>query len=121
PMIAGLCETLVGYFVDRDVGPMVMLAVGGVTAEFHRDRSLRLAPVDPDEAWYMIEEVEAIKAYSRPRGQLAADLDALADAIVKLSGIADDPSVIEAEINPLILKGSHEGAVAVDVLVRVAG
>ena len=37
---------LIGYRVDPDVGPLVMVAAGGVLAEIYRDRSLRLAPVD---------------------------------------------------------------------------
>ena len=46
PMVAGIGEVLVGYRVDRDVGPLVMVASGGVMTEIERDRSLRLAPVD---------------------------------------------------------------------------
>ena len=46
PMIAGIGEALIGYRVDREVGPLVMVAAGGVTTEIYRDRSLRLAPVD---------------------------------------------------------------------------
>ena len=46
PMVSGLGEVLVGYRVDRDVGPLVMVAAGGVLTEIERDRSLRLAPVD---------------------------------------------------------------------------
>jgi hypothetical protein len=39
-----------------------MLAAGGILAEIHRDRSLRLAPVDLAEAKAMIGEVAALKA-----------------------------------------------------------
>ena len=45
PMTSGLGEVLIGYRVDADAGPLVMLAAGGILAEIHRDRSLRLAPV----------------------------------------------------------------------------
>src|SRR5262249_10205308 len=37
PMISGMGEVLVGYRVDRDVGPLIMLAAGGVLAEIIRD------------------------------------------------------------------------------------
>ena len=46
PMVAGLGEVLIGYRVDPDVGPLVMVAAGGVYTEIYADRSLRLAPVD---------------------------------------------------------------------------
>ena len=121
PMISGLGEVLLGYRVDRDVGPFVMLAAGGVLAEIARDRSLRLAPVDLTTAREMIGEVRALAALAGYRSQRKGDLAALAQAIVALSGLADDSSVLEAEINPLIVRGEGEGVVAVDALVKLAG
>ena len=72
PMMAGVGEVLLGYRVDPDVGPLVMLAAGGVLAEIHRDRSLRLAPVDLAEAQAMIGEVAALKALAGYRGRRPA-------------------------------------------------
>ena len=120
PMMSGLGEALVGYRVDRDVGPLVMVAAGGVLAEIYRDRSLRLAPVDLGTAQEMIAEVRAFAALSGYRGKPAGDLAALAQAIVALSRLADDPSVTEAEINPLIVRPPGQGVVAVDAVVRCA-
>ena len=113
---------LIGYRVDADVGPTVMLAAGGILAEIHRDRSLRLAPVDLAEAHAMIGEVAALKALAGYRGKPPGDLDALAQALVALSQLAvsDGPAVAEAEINPLIVLPKGEGVVAVDALVRLA-
>jgi acyl-CoA synthetase (NDP forming) len=120
-MVAGIGEVLIGYRSDADVGPLVMLATGGVLAEIHRDRSLRLAPVDLAEAQAMIGEVAALKALAGYRGKLPGDLDALAQALVALSRLAlEDVAVAEAEINPLIVKAKGEGVVAVDALVRLA-
>jgi acyl-CoA synthetase (NDP forming) len=122
PMIAGLGEVLIGYRVDRDVGPLVMVAAGGIMTEIMRDRSLRLAPVDIAEARDMISEVRALKVLTGVRGRPAGDLDALARAIVALSKIATmtDPAISEAEINPLIVLPSEQGVVAVDALVKVS-
>jgi acyl-CoA synthetase (NDP forming) len=118
PMTAGLGEVLIGYRVDADVGPIVMLAAGGVLAEIYRDRSLRLAPVDLATAHEMIGEVAALKALAGYRGKPPGDLDALAAALVALSRIAvTDGAVAEAEINPLMVRG--KGVVAVDALVRM--
>jgi succinyl-CoA synthetase beta subunit len=119
PMVTGLGEVLVGYRVDRDVGPLVMVAAGGIFTEIYRDRSLRLAPVDRDTAHEMIAEVRGLAPLKGFRGKPAGDLDALAQAIVALSQLADDPTIAEAEINPLIVRA--EGVVAVDALVKLAG
>jgi acetate---CoA ligase (ADP-forming) len=122
PMVSGLDEMLVGYRVDPDVGPLVMVAAGGALTEIHRDRSLRLAPVDLAEAHAMIGEVRRLKALAGFRGKPAGDLAALARAIVALSGLAliDNPVVAEAEINPVMVKAEGEGVVAVDALVKLA-
>ena len=121
PMVFGLGEVLLGYRVDRDAGPLVMLAAGGVLAEIARDRSLRLAPVDLAAAHEMIADVRAFVALSGYRGRRKGDLEALAQAIVALSRLADDAGVAEAEINPLIVCSAGEGVVAVDALVKLAG
>jgi acetate---CoA ligase (ADP-forming) len=122
PMVSGLGEVLIGYRVDPDVGPTVMLAAGGVLAEILRDRSIRLAPVDLAEAKAMIGEVVALKALAGYRGKPPGDLDALAQALVSLSRLAvhDGPAVTEAEINPLIVRPKGEGVIAVDALVKLA-
>jgi acetate---CoA ligase (ADP-forming) len=121
PMVTGLGEALVGYRVDRDVGPLIIVAAGGVLTEIARDRSLRLAPVDLADAREMIAEVRGLVPLTGYRGRPKGDLDALAHVIVALSRLADDPSVAEAEINPLMVLPAGEGVVAVDALVKLAG
>jgi acetate---CoA ligase (ADP-forming) len=120
PMVAGVGEVLIGYRVDPEVGPLVMLAMGGVLAEIYRDRVLRLAPVDMTTARDMIAAMKGIAALSGFRGRPLGDLDALAQAIVALSQLASDDAVIEAEINPLIVRAHGEGVMAVDALVICA-
>jgi acyl-CoA synthetase (NDP forming) len=118
PMMSGIGEALIGYRVDREVGPLIMVAAGGVYTEIYRDRSLRLAPVDLASAHAMIGEVKAFATLQGFRGKPAGDLDALARAIVALSQLAlrHDPAIGEAEVNPLIVR--QDGVVAVDALVR---
>jgi acyl-CoA synthetase (NDP forming) len=121
PMVAGLGEVLVGYRIDPDVGPLVMVAAGGIFTEIYRDRSLRLAPVDLATAQEMIAEVRGLMPLAGFRGKPKGDLDALARAIVSLSQLAtmSDPPVAEAEINPLIVLPAGQGVVAVDALVKL--
>lgn len=122
PMVTGLGEVLIGYRVDRDVGPLVMVAAGGVLAEIYRDRSLRLAPVDPTTAHEMIDEVAALKALAGYRGRPAGDLDALANALVALSQLAvlEGAPIADAEVNPLMVRAKGQGVIAVDALVKLA-
>ena len=109
PMIEGVGEALVGYRVDPGVGPLVMVAAGGILTEIYRDRSLRLAPVDIATAQEMIAEVRGLAPLAGYRGRPKGDLDALAQAIVALSKLAGEPAMPEAEINPLIVRTDGRG------------
>jgi acetate---CoA ligase (ADP-forming) len=119
PMLSGLAEILIGYRVDSQAGPIVLVAVGGELAEMYVDRSLRLAPVDPATAREMIGEVRSLRVLQGFRRRPAADIEALAQAVVSLSNLAWHPEVRELEINPLLVKGRGQGVIAVDALVRI--
>lgn len=120
PMAPAGTDVLIGYRVSDEVGPLIMVAAGGVTTELYHDFSLRLAPVDRATAAEMIREVKALAPIVGFRGSYG-DVDALADAIVSLSNLATTaPTVLEAEVNPLRVYGPGEGATALDALVTVA-
>lgn len=119
PMRKGLTEVLVGYRIDPDAGPIIMLAAGGIWAEVMRDRSIRLAPVSVETAQEMIGEVKMLQTVAGLRGKAKGDLNALAQTISNLSQLAlrTDLNVTEAEVNPLMVMPEGEGVLAVDALV----
>jgi acyl-CoA synthetase (NDP forming) len=121
-MVRGIAEVLIGFRRDPDVGPVILLAAGGVLAEVYRDRSVRTAPVDLDQARAMIGEVRGLAVAAGFRGLPRGDLGALAEAIVAMSHLAavDDPAVVEAEANPVLVLAEGDGVVAVDAVVTVA-
>lgn len=122
-MVSGVTEALIGFRRDPDVGPLIVVAAGGVLTELYRDRSVRPAPVDPVQAREMIAEVVAFRAADGYRNLPRGDLDALADAVSAVSRLAvsTDPVVVEAELNPVVVRAPGEGVVAVDAVVTVSG
>lgn len=118
-MERGLVEAIIGYKRDPEAGPIALLGMGGTLAEIYRDFAVRLAPLDLATAEEMIAEVKGlalIRGYrSLPRG----DGEALARALCALSNLAHitAPVVLEAEINPLIVKPAGKGVTAVDGLI----
>jgi acetate---CoA ligase (ADP-forming) len=118
-MEKGLAEVIVGYRHDAEVGPVVLLGAGGTAAELRRQYSVRLAPVDAQQAAAMIDEVRDLAVLRGFRNLPRGDCAALARAVHALSLLAavDARKVSEAEINPLIVKREGEGVVAVDGLV----
>ncbi len=122
PMQRGLAEVILGFRRDPEVGPVVVLGIGGVLAELRRSFTLRLAPVSVAEAREMIEEIPELKPLGGWRSLPRGDLGALAWAVATFSALAALPEVQEAEINPLLIRAEAEGGVvALDGLVRLGG
>ena len=118
-MEKGLAEAIVGFRRDPQVGPVVVLGIGGILAEIYRDFALRLAPVSIDTARAMVGEVRGLAVIRGYRGLPRGDCEALARAVAAMSQLAllEGRTVTEAEINPLIVKPEGEGVVAVDGLI----
>lgn len=110
-----IAEFLVGFRKDPVFGPVIMLSSGGTDAELATHRAIRLAPVDLDTARDMIASLQMVRRLEGWRGGPAADVEALAHAIVALSAPGED--VLEAEINPLGVMA--EGVLALDGLMVV--
>ncbi|HXH83736.1 MAG TPA: acetate--CoA ligase family protein, partial [Candidatus Tectomicrobia bacterium] len=112
-------EVLVGARRDEVFGPVVVLGTGGVLAEVVRDVSLRLVPLDPDEAQEMLAEGARPRLLAGPRGLPAVEPGAVMVALgVVADLIAAAPRILEIDVNPLIAAGTR--AVAVDALVVLA-
>jgi acyl-CoA synthetase (NDP forming) len=114
-MIEGGVETVIGIKRDPVFGPVVMFGLGGVYVEVLKDVTLRLAPVDRATAGEMIRRIKGFALLAGARGKPAADLDALADAIVAMSRFGATHAVASAEINPFI--ALPQGGYAVDALI----
>jgi len=109
-MVEGLAEVIVGYRHDALIGPVVLVGMGGRLAEIYRDTSVRCAPVDETEALEMMAEVKGLALVRGYRGLPRGDL-----AAVSRLALIEGQTVIEAEINPLMVRA--DGVLAVDGLV----
>ncbi|MBM3373554.1 MAG: acetate--CoA ligase family protein, partial [Betaproteobacteria bacterium] len=84
-MVGGGIEVIVGVSNDALFGPAVMFGLGGIFAEVLKDVSFRLAPITPAMAREMIQEIKGYPVLAGARGKAPADVDALVDALVKVS------------------------------------
>jgi len=114
-------ELALGVVADPQFGPLVMVAAGGVLVEVLRDRRFALPPVDHRQALGLLDRLAVRPLVDGVRGAAPADLDAVADAVVRLSILAVDlgPALAALDVNPLI--AGPDGCVAVDALVVPAG
>jgi acetyltransferase len=113
-------EVVLGLHRDPQLGPAVMLGLGGVLTEALRARSWRLLPLRPDDADVLIDEVPGLAALLASRRTPGPyDRAALHAALLAFAAWANDlaGSLSSAEVNPLIVLPDGEGARAVDCLI----
>ncbi len=117
-MASGL-ETLIGVINDPAFGPVVALGLGGVFTEVLKDVTYRVAPFGIETAREMIAELRAAKLFEGYRGKPPADKEALAQALVAVSGMAVTlaPRLKELDINPVFVGPVGAGVAAADALV----
>ncbi|MCX7322431.1 MAG: acetate--CoA ligase family protein [Hyphomicrobiales bacterium] len=112
-------EIIVGTLLDDTFGPMVMVGLGGVTAELFKDVVYRQAPVSAQEAAMMLHGLKSAPLLNGFRGAAPADVAAAAALIAKVSQLAAQlkGEVAEIELNPVLVHPAGEGVTIVDALV----
>jgi acyl-CoA synthetase (NDP forming) len=119
PMVKDGLETVLGVQRDPVFGPVVMFGLGGIFVEALRDVTFRVAPIDHAEARRMIGEIKAAPVLGGLRGRPPADLDALAEALVRLSRFAGahGDQLESVDLNPFLVRATGQGALALDAVV----
>jgi acyl-CoA synthetase (NDP forming) len=116
-MVTGGVECILGARTDPVFGPVVLFGLGGVFTEVLKDVSFRRAPFAEATAREMIEELKGLPLLKGARGEPAVDLDALAEAISRLSLFATvhGGAIDSVEMNPL--RAMPDGCLALDALI----
>jgi acetyltransferase len=116
-MVTGAAEVIVGVSYDAQLGPMLLFGSGGVLVEVFGDVAHRHCPIDRADAHAMIAEVKGAKLLRGFRGRPAADVDTLAETLVRVSHLAVhlEGRLAELDINPLMVLPT--GVKAADALV----
>jgi acetyltransferase len=120
PMIArpNAHELLMGVFDDPLFGPTILFGAGGTATEVIQDTAAALPALDVELARDLVEQTRIVKLLKGYRDQPPANLDAIADTLVRLSQLVIDcPAVRELDINPLL--ADNNGVVALDARIRI--
>jgi acyl-CoA synthetase (NDP forming) len=112
-------EVIAGISRDPVFGPMLMVGLGGVWVEALADVALSPVPTDHGDALALIHRLRGAKLLEGLRGELPADVDALADLLVRLSRFAADHAdrVEEIDLNPVVVHAAGHGVSVVDALI----
>ncbi|HUO54981.1 MAG TPA: bifunctional acetate--CoA ligase family protein/GNAT family N-acetyltransferase, partial [Rhodoblastus sp.] len=112
-------ELVMGVTDDPTFGPVIVFGRGGKAVEVINDKALALPPLDLSLARGLIEQTRVVRALRDYRDIPAADIDAVALLLVKLSQLsADIPEIRELEFNPVL--ADADGVVVVDARALVA-
>jgi acyl-CoA synthetase (NDP forming) len=121
PMLRGGVECFVGTSIDPVFGVTVTFGLGGVAVELYRDVTTRIAPIDRAEALDMIASTKGAALLRGYRGRPKADVEAVADAIVKITALAcaNANRIGTIEINPLLALDEGAGVIALDAVIMI--
>jgi len=118
PMVTGI-EVALGVVRDPSMGPLVMVASGGVATDVWDDRAFLVPPVSAAEARRAIGLLRISALLHGFRGAPAADVTGLEDLVTALGRLAVDvPELAELDLNPVMV--GAQGCRVVDAKVRLA-
>jgi acetyl-CoA synthetase len=121
-MVDGVvAELIVGVARDEDFGPYLLVGGGGTLVEIMKDTASLLLPVTRERVLDSLSQLKCAPLLNGFRGAPAADLNAAADVILAIAGVVEkDPSsIIELDINPLMVLAEGQGVVAADALISL--
>jgi len=118
----GIVEILVGITVDEQFGQLLLIGSGGVQAELWQDTMTLLPPWSREAIAAALRQLKVSAVLDGYRGQPAGDVEALIDAILAIGryAAAHRDTLVELDVNPIIVRPRGAGAIAVDVLIRKA-
>jgi acyl-CoA synthetase (NDP forming)/GNAT superfamily N-acetyltransferase len=118
PMVSGT-EVALGVVRDPSMGPMVMVASGGIATDVWSDRAFLVPPFSMAEAGRAIGLLRVATLLAGFRGEPAGDIAGLEALLTSLGRLAHDvPELAELDLNPVVV--GPDGCAVVDVKVRLA-
>jgi acyl-CoA synthetase (NDP forming)/GNAT superfamily N-acetyltransferase len=117
--IASGTEVALGLVRDPVLGPLVMVAAGGIATDVWDDRAFLVPPLSRSDAARAVRSLRAWPLLDGFRGAAKGDVAALEAMLVALGRLALDlPEVAELDLNPVLV--GAEGCAVVDAKVRLA-
>jgi acetyl-CoA synthetase len=116
-----VAEIIVGVARDEQFGPYLVIGGGGILVELMKDSASLLLPITREQVLHALDRLQCAPLLNCFRGCPQADLNAAADVILAVAGMVEkDPSsIVELDINPLMVLAQGRGAVAADALIRL--
>jgi acetyl-CoA synthetase len=120
--IDGVLEILVGIIVDPQFGQVLVLGAGGVLTEWLADSVSVLPPWNEASVRAGLARLAAARLLRGYRGRPAGDVDALVETVLGICryAAAHLETLLELDVNPIIVRPAGCGVVAVDAMIRLS-
>jgi len=113
-------EIILGMTRDPQFGPMLMFGLGGIFVEVMKDVTFHIAPITKEESLQMLRSTKSYALLKGVRGQASVDLDAIAEALQRISQLVTDfPQIAEMDINPFIVGTVGSESIAADARITL--
>ncbi|HSH18909.1 MAG TPA: GNAT family N-acetyltransferase, partial [Draconibacterium sp.] len=97
-------ELIVGTKKDPTFGTVMLVGMGGTTAELFKDKRLEFPPLNETLARQMLKSLQIYPLLEGYRGDTPKNIEKLIEALIRMSYLAADyPEIAELDINPLIV------------------
>jgi len=121
-MVEGvIAELIIGVARDEQFGPYLLIGGGGILVELMKDTASLLLPTTREKVLHALDQLKCAPLLNGFRGAPPADLNAATDAILSVAGMVESnpASIVELDINPLMLLAEGQGVVAADALISL--
>ncbi len=111
-------ELILGTKKDPVFGTVMLVGMGGTTAELFNDKRLEFPPLNEQLARQMLKSLKIYPLLKGWRGDAPKNIDKLIEVLIRMSYLAADyPEIEELDINPLIV--TPEDVIALDARIVV--
>jgi acetyltransferase len=111
-------ELILGAKKDKDFGSVILFGMGGTMAEFIKDFSIGLPPLNRTLAKMLMQDTKVYKMLQGFRGKPPADFEGLEEILVNFSNlIVDFPEIAEIDINPLAISNGKASALDARIII----
>ena len=102
-------EVIIGAKIDVQFGPIILLGMGGTSAEIYRDVSLRMAPLNLIDAASMVKCLRAHELLEGYRGSDPVDLAKLTEILQTFSQLVMDlqDDIESIDLNPVMCSSTR--------------
>jgi acetyl-CoA synthetase len=115
-----VAEVFIRITIDRQFGQVLAVGSSGALGELLPEHVLLLPPFTRRSVEAAFERLKVWKLLMGFRGRSAGDVAAMIDVVLACTGFAQSKvnSLIDLEINPLVVRPAGKGVIAVDSRIR---